>query len=50
MLLGATYVAYGDDDSALAIFKKVRERKPSHTLAAYAYSPKIRGVWDRATP
>lgn len=48
LLLGGTYVAYGDNDSALALFKKVIERKPTHALGRYAHSPKVRKVWKRA--
>jgi len=48
ILLGATYVAYGDTDSALVTFRKVVERRPKATLSAYSYSPKVREVWQRA--
>jgi len=48
VLLGAAYVATGDADSAIASFRRVLERKPSHVLGGYRYSPKIREVWRRA--
>jgi LysM repeat protein len=48
VLLGAAYVATGDADSAIASFRRVLERKPSHALDGYRYSPKIRDVWRRA--
>jgi LysM repeat protein len=48
VLLGSTYVAFGDKDSALAAFRKVLERSPAHTLDTYEYSPKIREVWKQA--
>jgi LysM repeat protein len=48
VLLGSTYVAFGDKDSALAAFRKVLERSPAHTLDTYQYSPKIRKVWEQA--
>ena len=48
VLLGSAYVAFGDDDSALATFKRVLERRARHTLDAYHHSPKVRDVWKRA--
>lgn len=48
VLLGSTYVAFGDTDSALATFRKVLERSPKHALSTYAFSPKIREVWEKA--
>lgn len=48
VLLGGAYVATGDADSAIASFRRVLERRPSHALDAYTYSPKIRDVWKRA--
>jgi len=48
VLLGSAYVAFGDVDSALAIFKRVLERRPRHVLDRYVYSPKVRDVWKRA--
>ncbi len=47
VLLGAAYVAF-DDDSALAAFRKVVERRPKHKLPGYLYSPKVRKVWKLA--
>jgi LysM repeat protein len=48
VLLGGAYVASGDNDSALATFKRVLERRPRQTIDPYRYSPKIREVWRRA--
>lgn len=47
-LLGAAYVALGDQDSAVATFRRVLERAPGTTLSAYRYSPRIRAVWAKA--
>jgi len=47
-LLGAAYVALGDDDSALATFRKVLERQPDTEMSPYRYSPRIRAVWSKA--
>lgn len=48
VLLGAAYVAFGDNDSAIAAFKRVLERRPKQVLDAYRFSPKVRDVWRRA--
>jgi LysM repeat protein len=48
VLLGGAYVATGDVDSALATFRRVLERTPTHRLEAYTFSPKIRAVWQQA--
>lgn len=48
VLLGSTYVAFDDTDSALAKFRQVLERNPDHTLGTYQVSPKIREVWVQA--
>ncbi len=45
-LLGAAYVALGDDDSARAAFRRALERRPKATMNAYTYSPRIRSVWQ----
>lgn len=47
-LLGAAYVAFGDEDSALAHFKKALERRPDFSVRADEVSPKVRRVWERA--
>jgi LysM repeat protein len=47
-LLGAAYVALGDEDSAVATFRRVLERAPGTTLSPYRYSPRIRAVWAKA--
>lgn len=48
VLIGGAYVATDDPDSAIAAFRRVLERRPSHRLDAYTYSPKIREVWKKA--
>lgn len=48
VLLGSTYMAFDDKDSALAAFRKVLERSPGHSLDTYEYSPKVREVWKQA--
>lgn len=48
ILLGSTYVAFGDEDSAKASFKKAIERKADYQLPTYYYSPKIIEVWREA--
>lgn len=47
-LLGAAYVALGDEDSAVATFRRVLERAPKTTLSTYRYSPRIQAVWKKA--
>jgi len=47
-LLGAAYVALGDEDSAVATFRRVLERAPTTTLSPYRYSPRILAVWKKA--
>lgn len=48
LLLGSTYVAFDDVDSALATFSKILERFPGHEVSSFDVSPKIREVWKRA--
>ncbi len=48
ILLGGAYIAFGDNDSALALFRRVLERVPKYSLSTYNYSPKIRTVWVQA--
>lgn len=48
ILLGAAYVALGDEDSAIATFRRVLERAPGTTLSPYRYSPRIQAVWKKA--
>jgi hypothetical protein len=48
ILLGATYIAFDDTDSALATFDKVLQRRPGLELDAYQHSPKVRDVWKQA--
>ncbi len=48
LLLGGAYVAFDDEDSALAVFKKVLARDRDHAVDAAETSPKIRRVWQLA--
>ena len=48
VLLGRTYIAFDDTDTALARFKKALERAPDHLLDPYFYSPKVLEVWRNA--
>jgi LysM repeat protein len=48
MLLGAAYVALGDEDSARATFHRALERRPTTVMRAYWYSPRIRDLWRKA--
>ncbi|MGE3767310.1 MAG: LysM peptidoglycan-binding domain-containing protein [Kofleriaceae bacterium] len=48
VMLGAMHLAFGDDKPALEAFKRVLERKPTHVLSPYAYSPKVIAVWKEA--
>lgn len=49
VLLGATYIAFDDEDSALAAFAKVLQRDPDFALPAEDHSPKVRKLWQRAS-
>ena len=42
------HLAYGDTKPALESFKRVLERKPTHRLGPYHYSPKILETWRAA--
>jgi len=48
VLVGVAYLAYDEGEPALAAFKRVLDRQPHHTLARYAYSPKIIALWQKA--
>ena len=48
MLLGAAYVALGDDDSALAVFHRALERRAGTKMHAYRFSPRVRALWQKA--
>ena len=48
VLLGSAYIAFGDGDSALALFRRVLERAPKYALTTYDYSPTIRSIWTKA--
>lgn len=47
-LLGASYVAQGDEVSARAAFQRALERAPKTTMSSYRYSPRIADVWTKA--
>ena len=47
-LLGSAYVAFGDEESARAQFKKVLARQPEFPVRADVTSPKITQVWKSA--
>lgn len=48
VLLGALHMASDATKPALEAFKRVLERKPSHALSPYFFSPKILAVWTEA--
>lgn len=48
VLLGSTYVAFGDHETAHATFEQVLERSPKYMLDTYHHSPKVRDVWQKA--
>lgn len=48
VLLGATHVAHNDAKLALVAFKRVLQRRPTHQLGAYLYSPKVLAAWKEA--
>jgi len=48
VLLGSAHVAFGDTENALAVFKRVVDRKPSHKLRKLDHSPKVLAVWTKA--
>ena len=50
LLLGGAYVAFDDQDSAIATFRLARSRRPSATLDPYWYSPCMIELWNQATP
>jgi LysM repeat protein len=48
LLLGKAHLAFGNTDAAVAAFKQIRERKPSHKLTHYSDSPKVIDAWKQA--
>jgi len=48
VLLGAVYIAFDDEDSALASFSKALSRRPKTELSPKLYSPKILEIWVHA--
>lgn len=48
VLLGSLHVAFNDPKPALEAFKRVLERKPTHQLSPYLYSPKVLAAWKEA--
>ena len=49
VLLGSAHVALGESDDALTVFKRVLDRKPSHTLRNLDHSPKVLAIWAKAS-
>jgi hypothetical protein len=49
ILLGSAHVALGETDDALVAFKRVLDRKPSHTLRKVDHSPKVLAIWAKAS-
>ena len=47
-LLGAAYVAQGDEVSARAAFQRAIDRAPKTKMSSYRYSPRIADVWTKA--
>jgi len=47
-LLGVVYIAFDDEDSAIASFSKALQRAPKLELSPRDYSPKILALWSRA--
>jgi serine/threonine-protein kinase len=47
-LLGSAYVAYGDEESAVAAFRKALERRPEQPVRPEETSPKIVRAWEAA--
>ena len=47
-LLGSTYVAYGDVESAVAQFKLALARKPAFLVRPDEVSPTVRAAWVKA--
>lgn len=48
LLLGGSYVASEDADSASAVFRRIISRAPGAVISAYHYPPKICAVWRDA--
>ena len=48
LLLGKAHIAFNETAAAVAAFKHVLERKPSHRLSTYSESPKVIDAWKRA--
>ena len=48
VLLGAGYVAYGDDEHATAAFKRVLDRQPHCVLKRYDWSPTVIAAWEKS--
>lgn len=48
ILLGSAHVAFKEDEAALAAFRRVLDRKPSHKLRKLDHAPKVIAVWTKA--
>jgi LysM repeat protein len=48
VLLGAAYVAYSDDEHAIAAFKRVLDRQPHCVLKRYDWSPRVVALWEKS--
>lgn len=48
VLLGSVQVALGDTEAAQTAFRRVLDRKPSHTLRKIDHSPKVLSLWTKA--
>jgi LysM repeat protein len=48
LLLGKAHVAFGENDAAIAAFKRVLARKNWHRLSSFAESPKVIAAWKLA--
>jgi LysM repeat protein len=47
VLLGSAQIAFKKDDEARETFKRVIDRKPTHTLRKVDHSPKVLAVWTK---
>jgi LysM repeat protein len=48
VLFGSALVAFRKDDDAREVFKRIIDRKPTHTLRKVDHSPKVLAVWSKA--
>jgi LysM repeat protein len=45
VLLASAHVAFGDEEKAREVFKRVIDRKPTHPLRKVDHSPKVLAIW-----